>query len=231
MRSAVSITLSYAYDAVNGSWAPRVTCWHGPRGATVAKTRTDDDTGITPELILSTALELVEADGIGGLSMRKLAAELGVAPPTIYWHIGNKHELLDRLLDHVTAELGQVRPRGTTPKKRIASVVRSLRRQMARRPQVVSLAYTQGRGSAIYGRAQETLERELRRAGVADDAVLGAMRTLLLHVGGFILLDRALPQVEAEGTGGRVTSADVDDSFEEILDAVLERVLGATSSG
>lgn len=197
----------------------------------MAKTRADNDTGITPELILSTALELVEAEGVARLSMRKLASELGVAPPTIYWHIGNKHELLDRLLDHVTSELGQVRPRGSTPKTRIASVVRGLRRQLSRRPQVVTLAYTQGRGSTIYGRVQETLERELQRAGIADRAVAPAMRSLLLHAGGFIMLDRSLPRVEAEGPSGRVSSDDVDAAFEDILDALLDRVLDDTTAG
>ena len=39
-------------------------------------------------------MALVEAGGADALSMRKLAAELGVATTTIYWHAGNRDELI-----------------------------------------------------------------------------------------------------------------------------------------
>jgi AcrR family transcriptional regulator len=40
------------------------------------------------------ALRIVDADGLEGLSMRKLAAELGVRAPSLYGHVASKDELL-----------------------------------------------------------------------------------------------------------------------------------------
>jgi AcrR family transcriptional regulator len=40
------------------------------------------------------ALRIVDADGLDGLSMRKLAAELGVRAPSLYGHVASKDELL-----------------------------------------------------------------------------------------------------------------------------------------
>ena len=40
------------------------------------------------------ALRIVDADGLDGLSMRKLAAELGVRAPSLYGHVASKEELL-----------------------------------------------------------------------------------------------------------------------------------------
>lgn len=182
--------------------------------------------GITPEIVLDRALELLDEVGVEGFSMRKLAGKLGVAPPTIYWHIGNKSELFDRLLDHITEQLGDIEVRGRAPKQRIASIADALRSEMARHPQLVALAYHQGRGATIYSRAQESLDHELERAGLSPARRQRALTDILLHVGGFILLDRALHAVEADHPGGRISDAAVvETSFERILDAVLDRHL------
>jgi AcrR family transcriptional regulator len=44
--------------------------------------------------IHQTALRIVDADGLAGLSMRKLAAELGVRAPSLYGHVASKDDLL-----------------------------------------------------------------------------------------------------------------------------------------
>ena len=44
--------------------------------------------------IHQTALRVIDADGLAGLSMRKLAAELGVRAPSLYGHVASKDDLL-----------------------------------------------------------------------------------------------------------------------------------------
>lgn len=61
--------------------------------------------------LISAAFLVLERDGLDGLSMRPLAAELGVQAPALYWHIGDKAELL-RLMARVVyaqarAEVGE----------------------------------------------------------------------------------------------------------------------------
>ena len=48
-------------------------------------------------LILNEARSLFLESGEKGLSMRKLAASIGVTPAAIYWHFKNKEELLGEI--------------------------------------------------------------------------------------------------------------------------------------
>ena len=54
--------------------------------------------------IIRTALELLERDGLEGITLRRLAKELGVQAPTIYWHIPNKEALLDEMANAILVE-------------------------------------------------------------------------------------------------------------------------------
>lgn len=47
--------------------------------------------------IATAALGLLDDTGVDGLTMRKVAAELGVQAPALYWHVKNKQELLDAM--------------------------------------------------------------------------------------------------------------------------------------
>lgn len=49
---------------------------------------------LTVERIVDAACVVIERDGFGGLSMRRLGAELGVDPMAVYHHVANKRALL-----------------------------------------------------------------------------------------------------------------------------------------
>ncbi|GHE28033.1 hypothetical protein GCM10017673_32750 [Streptosporangium violaceochromogenes] len=55
--------------------------------------------------IVRAAVELLDAQGMDALSMRRLAARLGSGATSIYWHVANKDELLDLVLDEVFGEV------------------------------------------------------------------------------------------------------------------------------
>lgn len=56
---------------------------------------------LTAERIVLAALELVDRDGLDGLSMRQLGTELGAGATSIYWHVPNKDALLDLIVDRL----------------------------------------------------------------------------------------------------------------------------------
>ena len=60
---------------------------------------------LSRERIASVALELIDANGLGGLSMRKLGAEIGVEAMSLYHYIENKNDLLDAVVDHLYGEI------------------------------------------------------------------------------------------------------------------------------
>lgn len=61
--------------------------------------------GLDVDRIVAAAIALADADGLAALSMRRVAAELGVAAMTLYTHVPGKGELVDLMVDSVTGEL------------------------------------------------------------------------------------------------------------------------------
>ena len=60
---------------------------------------------LTRERVVEGALAVIAHDGANALSMRRLAARLGVVPGALYNHVRNKQQLHDLLLDGVLAEV------------------------------------------------------------------------------------------------------------------------------
>ncbi len=56
---------------------------------------------LTPDRIVAEALALLQESGLEAVSLRRLAARLGVQAMSIYWHIANKDELLRQMSQKV----------------------------------------------------------------------------------------------------------------------------------
>jgi TetR/AcrR family tetracycline transcriptional repressor len=192
-------------------------------------------------------MRMIEEGGVDAFSMRKLAAELGVGTPTVYWHVGNRDELFDRLIEEITDQFGRISPRGHTPAERIASISNALLREVRARPQLIALSKTQGRGEAIFTKAQAVLAHELTASGLHGEEAAFAVATILFHLGGFIVLEDALSsdyrvrgaQVWAQGDAEIDETmsttlrqeVDVNRIFGFTLDAILQSILGNPSGG
>src|SRR6201987_2347746 len=60
---------------------------------------------LTRDGVVAEALAVIAADGAQSLSMRALAARLGVVPGALYRHVRGKEQLYDLILDAVLAEV------------------------------------------------------------------------------------------------------------------------------
>ena len=60
---------------------------------------------LTRERVVAEALAVISADGAAALSMRALAARLGVVPGALYRHVRSKDQLCDLVVDGVLAEV------------------------------------------------------------------------------------------------------------------------------
>ena len=60
---------------------------------------------LTRDRVLAAALVVADAGGLGSLTIRSLATELGVKPMSVYYHVTNKDEILDALVDTVFGEI------------------------------------------------------------------------------------------------------------------------------
>lgn len=54
---------------------------------------------VTRDDVVHTAIQLLEEVGLDGLTLRRLATELGISAPTLYWHVRDKRELLDLMAE------------------------------------------------------------------------------------------------------------------------------------
>lgn len=60
--------------------------------------------GLDRETVVRTALRLLDELGLDRLTLRRIAAELDVRAPALYWHFRNKQELLDAMATTVLVD-------------------------------------------------------------------------------------------------------------------------------
>jgi AcrR family transcriptional regulator len=191
---------------------------------------------ITPNVVLDTAMAIIEGEGVEGFTMRRLANELGVRTPTVYWHVGSRQDILAKLIERLADDFGGIEPDGDTPAERIASVCTVLLAEVRRRPHVIAVSRTAGRGEAIFVRVQEILAREVTAAGLHGREAAFALRAILFQLGGFMLFDHAVAHDtslhgaarwdvdDADLRADLGRSVDVDEIFRYSLESLLVRL-------
>ncbi|MDR7382789.1 TetR/AcrR family transcriptional regulator [Promicromonospora iranensis] len=60
---------------------------------------------LTRARVLESAVDLADREGLGALTMRSLARELGIEAMSLYHHVANKEDLLDGVVDVVAVEI------------------------------------------------------------------------------------------------------------------------------
>lgn len=96
---------------------------------------------LSRELVLSTALALVDAEGLDALTMRRLGQALGRDPMSLYRYAENRAALLDGVSELVLDELA-VFPDDPDWKAQLRRIAHDLRRLALRHPNVVPLLVT-----------------------------------------------------------------------------------------
>lgn len=96
---------------------------------------------LSRELVLDKALELVDAEGLDALTMRRLGQELGRDPMSLYRYAENRAALLDGVAELVLNQLS-VHPKDPDWKAQLRHIAHDLRRLALRHPNVVPLLVT-----------------------------------------------------------------------------------------
>ncbi|MET9518794.1 TetR/AcrR family transcriptional regulator [Streptomyces sp. NPDC002994] len=158
-------------------------------------------TALTREEVLEAATALVKQHGPASLTMRKLAAELGTAVTSIYWHVGNRESLLDALVERTVEEMGAITPRGRTPADRVVSVARTLRRELRARPHLIAMVHERGLTERMFLPAQQALVHEVHAAGLRGARAAEAVRAVQFQVVGFLLVERNRERAPVQSPG------------------------------
>ncbi len=150
------------------------------------------DGKITREVVLATALELVDRDGADALSMRRLARALDRDPMVLYRHAASKAALLDGVAETVLAQL-HVDPADPDWNAQLHTVARAYRALALAHPHVVPLLVTRPLATPLGLRPRGTLRpledilALLTRAGFSGPDALHIYRALFGFLHGHIL--------------------------------------------
>ena len=149
---------------------------------------------LTRERIVGAALRLVDEEGMRALSMRRLAARLGVDPMAIYHHLPGKEAVLAALVEDVFAGLRVPPAEGAAWQDGVRGFARAYRAVVRSHPNLVRHVVTHAEVAAAAAlEAGEELYAALEAAGLPPAAVVRAADLVVDYVHGFALAEAAGP--------------------------------------
>jgi len=144
---------------------------------------------LTKERVVAQAIAIADADGIEGLTMRKLGHALGVEAMSLYNHVANKGELVSAMVEAVVAQfdLPDDEPKWDAAIRRLAISAHDLliQHQWACRLALLPTGTQTLEGARFH--YMEWLLRRLREAGFSPELAYSAYHTLDSHIFGFTL--------------------------------------------
>jgi AcrR family transcriptional regulator len=176
--------------------------------------------GLTSDRIVAAGIAIADAEGLGAVSMRRVATEIGVAPMSLYRHVEDKDGLLFQMMDTVIRswQLPPDPPRGWRPRAEI--VARALWDAFRRHPWLAS-AMSITRPQALAGGlpASELLLAALDDLGLDHQATFTAYITLVNYVRGTAMnLELEAEAEAATGVGNEEWLKAQEPQMRAILD-------------
>ncbi|MEO3808367.1 TetR family transcriptional regulator [Sphaerisporangium sp. B11E5] len=164
---------------------------------------------LTRALVVAAGRRVAEAEGVSGLTIRRVAAELHATPMAMYRHVRDKRELVLALLDDVAEGLPPLPGEGGTPQERIVAAFTAVDAYLARHVWVVDILRE---GELFSARAAElfpwTLDR-FAELGLDDRQATQAYMTLWWFVLGHLaFLPSATPERREARTGLMMKAVD-----------------------
>jgi AcrR family transcriptional regulator len=147
---------------------------------------------LSREQVLRAAVAVADTRGLGALTIRSLAQELGVKPMTVYYYVATKEEILDGIVELVFGEIELPTPGGDWRAELRRRAV-SARRVLGRHPWALALLESRTSPGPATLRQYDATIATLRRAGFGVAMTAHAYALLDSYVYGFALQEAALP--------------------------------------
>lgn len=145
---------------------------------------------LTRERILTTALRLVDKHGVAALSMRRLAAELGVDPMAIYHYLPGKQAVLAGLVEIVFNDLQVPKTENEIWEDQVRAFARAYRNLTRAHPNLVLYLVTDAESGANAAlAASEVLYAALATAGLTPRMIVRGADLVVDYLNGFALAE------------------------------------------
>jgi len=176
--------------------------------------------GLTTEHVVAAAVELADRDGLESLTLARVAAHLGVRPPSLYHHVAGAAGLSDEMQIRGFRELRDrlrrvaVGKSGDAAVMALAQEIRSFARE---HPSLYAATVPSGEDAgpgvrAVRDEALEVVLAVIGGYGIDDDEQVHAARFLRSAVHGFI---------DLECSGGFGIPVDLDASYRTLVGQVM----------
>jgi len=148
--------------------------------------RSNSVTPLGPDAVVAAAIGLIDQAGVTGFTMRALADRLDTYPATLYWHVGNRNEILARVLQVVMEEMDVPDPSSMRWDLWLARVATEYRRALHAHPNVAVLAlYPLLTAPTLV----EAILNALHRGGFRGPALAGAFNAFTGSVTGWVAVE------------------------------------------
>ncbi|HEX6508273.1 MAG TPA: TetR/AcrR family transcriptional regulator C-terminal domain-containing protein [Chloroflexota bacterium] len=140
---------------------------------------------LTREAIVEAALHVLDAEGMEGLSMRRVAEELDTGAASLYWHVRNKEELLQLIYERVSDEVTLPEPDPSRWKEQGKALALEMRAALKSHRDVARLSLGRlpsGPSLAVYSEWLFTL---LKPVGIPDHVIAFLGDLFGLYVGAY----------------------------------------------
>ncbi len=145
---------------------------------------------LTRERVVAEALSVIGENGAGALSMRNLAARLGVVPAALYRHVRSKEQLCDLVVDGVLAEVDCQGDRAAAWTGQVRVLALRLRVVLERHPGIAALLKTRDPLGPHSLALAEALLTGLGQSSLSQREIAQAFWLVYDYTVGFALSDR-----------------------------------------
>jgi AcrR family transcriptional regulator len=182
---------------------------------------------LSRERVLHGAVAIADAGGIGSLTIRSLAQELGVKPMSVYYHVANKDEILDGIVDLVFSEIELPSADGDWRSEMRRRAI-SARRVLRRHPWAIGLMESRTTPGPATLRHHDATIGTLRGAGFSVAMTAHSYALLDSYVYGFALQEAALPFYGPETVADvaePITQQFSADEYPHLFEMATEHIL------
>jgi AcrR family transcriptional regulator len=177
-----------------------------------------NDLELAADEIVAAAVDIFLAQGLDAVSMRSVAARLGVSPAPLYSRVGNKDSLIDAIADHLLADLAPPHTEGEPWGDYAARWAAELRHRL-RTAHDSRLILAADRDA--YVEASRPLVAVMRASSFAADAAVQACRLVMWATVGFVAVEnaaqapsvRSTRRIRSGGNRDGVTPSEADELF------------------
>ena len=189
--------------------------------------------GLTREQIVDQAIRLVDAEGTRALTIRRLAGELGVEAPALYWHFADKRDLCRAVVRAVGERLQITSASTGSARERLEHHFLAVRDHWRAHPGVLELSreFPPSAGGDVARHGLQLVEE----LGASPDDALDCYRSLSWTVTGFVILEQTLESsahhrrvgatrwvLDIDDEGASPSSFDTDELFRTTLGLALD---------